>query len=97
MARPKVKMSRAGAIEILNDPKVRAELRRRAEGIADRARATAPVQSGRYRDGITVVETTTQQFGDTRPSVRVGSTAPHAHLVEARTGNLARALGSEGG
>lgn len=92
MARPKVKMDNRGARELLNSDGVRALLVQRAEAVAARARATAPVESGAYRDGITVQTVTTD-----RVVARVGSTAPHAHLVEARTGNLARALGQEGG
>lgn len=92
MARPKVKMSSSGARELLRSAGVRALLREQGERVAARARASAPVQSGAYRDGITVQDATTD-----RAVVRVGSTAPHARVVEARTGNLARALGSEGG
>lgn len=53
---------------------------------------TAPVDTGAYRDGITVWSDVTD-----RAVTRVGSTAPHARLVEANTGNLARALDAAGG
>lgn len=92
MARTKVTMDARGSKALLKDDGVRRELRRRAEQVAAAARASAPVRTGNYRAGIKVVDDTTD-----RAVVRVGSTAPHAHLVEARTGNLARALDAAGG
>ena len=92
MPKTKVVLDRAGMRALLLDDGVRAELRRRAERVAAQARATAPVETGAYRDGITVFDATTD-----RAVVRVGSTARHAPLVEAKTGNLARALDAAGG
>ncbi len=92
MPRPKVTINKRGAAEILRSSGVRALLRSRAERVADRARAAAPVDTGAYRDSITVQDATTD-----RAVARVGSTVPYAGIVEAKTGNLARALGSEGG
>jgi hypothetical protein len=88
----RVVMNRQGARELLNSPEVRAMLRQRAEAVAARARSTAPVNTGDYRNSIQVESATTD-----RAVERVVSRAPHALIVEARTGNLARALGSEGG
>lgn len=78
--------------EILKSEGVRAMLRRRAEAVAERAKANAPVETGAYRESIRVEDDTTD-----RAVARVVARAPHALLVEIETGNLARALGSEGG
>lgn len=88
----KVELNHAGVAALLRDPGVRAELTRRAERVAAAARSSAPVVTGTYRDSIKVLEATTD-----RAAVRVGATAPHAHLVESRTGNLARALDAAAG
>lgn len=82
-----LRLDRGGMRELLNSTQVRAALRARAEEVAATARANAPVETGAYRDSITVVSATTD-----RAVERVAATAPHAHLVEARTGNLARSL-----
>lgn len=58
-----------------------------AEKVADAARASAPVDSGDYRDGIVVV--TKQQQ---RSVAVVKGTDPKTMLIESKTGNLARAL-----
>lgn len=89
--RADVRLDSAGVRELLNDPGVRRILHEHADRVAQVARSTAPVETGRYRDSITVQDATTD-----RAVVRVRATAPHAHLVEARTGHLARALGSSG-
>lgn len=91
MAR-KTKLLSPGMAALLRDPGVRADLTRRAERVADAARAAAPVVSGGYRDGIGVVSGTTD-----RAVARVVARAPHSHLVEAKTGNLSRALDAAGG
>lgn len=92
MARAKVKLIHPGMQKLLEDDGVRKELNRRAEQVAQQARLTAPVDSGEYRDSIAVREVTTDRAG-----ARVVSTAPHGLLVEAKTGNLARALDAAGG
>jgi len=88
MAKVDIDLDSGAMRSILLSPGVRAAVRAEAEKIAARARASAPVRTGRYRDSITVVSGTTD-----RAVERVTATAPHAHLVEARTGNLKRALG----
>lgn len=58
-----------------------------AEKIAATARATAPVDTGEYRAGITV------RVKQQRRSVAlVVSTDPKTMIIESKTGNLARAL-----
>jgi hypothetical protein len=71
---------------------VREVLRGKAESVAAAGRSSAPVKTGNYRDRITVAEDHTDRL-----VFRVGSTAPHAHLVEAKHGILARALDAAGG
>lgn len=92
MAKPQVVMDSAGAKVLLNDPGVRAFLAAQADRVFAAAVASAPVESGNYRDGIRRVSATTD-----RAVERVVATAPHSHLVEARTGNLARAMSAAGG
>lgn len=58
-----------------------------AERIADRARATAPVESGDYKEGIVTVA----DPSPSRARAEVRATAEHSALVESRTGNLRRA------
>lgn len=93
MARPRVRLISRGMVDLLRDPGVEAELERRAEKVATEARATAPVASGAYRDGIKVWS----ENGSKRSTAHVGSTARHAPIVEAATGNMARSLDAAGG
>lgn len=92
MAKVRVEPNGAGMRALLRDPGVRAELTRRAERVLAAAKESAPVDTGEYRDSLHVIEDTTD-----RAAVRVGSDAPHGLLVEAKTGNLARALDAAGG
>lgn len=85
-----VKLNSAGVESLLGAPGVRAVCREHAEAVAARARASAPVDTGAYRASIHVESDTTD-----RAVERVVASAPHAMLVEANTGNLARALGAE--
>lgn len=84
-----VRLDDRGVADVLNSAEVRAALREVAEPIAARARSSAPVDSGAYRDGIEV----DVEPGDKRAHARVTATAPHSLVVEAKTGNLRRALG----
>ena len=64
-----------------------------AEQVAAKARASAPVDSGAYRDSIHVVSdgrTGTKDWAHTY----VVATDKKAGIIESRTGNLAKALGS---
>jgi hypothetical protein len=90
MARTEVRINHAGMAALLKSDPVRALLHEKAEAIADRARSSAPVDKGEYQDSIRVVSDTTD-----RAVERIVATAPHALIVEAKTGNLARALGAE--
>lgn len=66
---------------------VSALLHEKANAVADAARSGAPVESGAYQDSIEVVEDHTDRL-----VVRVVADVPYAGIVEAATGNLARAL-----
>lgn len=83
----KVRLNSLGVRALLNDPGVRADLEARGDRVRAAAAASAPVESGRYRDSIEVWSTTTD-----RAAVMIGSAVPYAGEVEAATGNLARAL-----
>lgn len=88
MARPRVQLDRGEMGRLLKSDQMRPPLRDVAERWAGRARASAPVETGAYRGSITVESDTTD-----RAVERVVAHAPHAALVEAKTGNLKRALG----
>lgn len=92
MPRTKVRLHSPGVRELLNDPGVRAELARHADRVEAAAKAGAPVESGAYRESIHRESVTTD-----RAVERVVADVPYALLVEAKTGNLSRALGSSGG
>jgi len=87
----KVKLNSRGMRELLTSSDVRRMLAGRADRVLSAARASAPVKTGAYRAGLTSAPGTTD-----RAVHRVGSTARHAPVVEARTGNLARALDAAG-
>lgn len=91
MARADIRLQARGVRELLTDPGVRRYLAGLADQVERAATAAAPVDTGKYRDSIQRESVTTD-----RAVERVVATAPHARLVESRTGNLARALGSAG-
>jgi hypothetical protein len=91
MARTRVTLDSSGVLDALSSAAVRAQLESIAHRVEAAAIASAPVKTGNYKNSIHVEDDTTD-----RARVRVVASAPHAHLVEARTGNLARALGSAG-
>ena len=91
MAR-RVQLRSPGMQALLKDPGLAADLRRRAEAVAARARANAPVDEGDFRDSITVQSDTTD-----RAVARVVSSDPKARVVEARTGVMSAALDAAGG
>lgn len=95
MARVRVDLNRSGIRDLLSAPGVRAELDRRAQAVAAAARASAPVRTGAYRGSIRVEVGVSPVDGRARAVVRAD--VAHATAVEARTGNLARALNSAGG
>jgi hypothetical protein len=91
MARDKTVLNRRGVDELLNAADVRADLANRADAVEAEAKRIAPVDTGEYRDSIHRESATTD-----RAVERVVASAPHAGLVEARTGVLVRALNAAG-
>lgn len=93
MATTRVTFNSKAAEELLKSSEVRRMLRQRAEAVAARARASAPVgDTGDYRNSIAVESATTD-----RAVERVVARDRKALIIESKTGNLARALGAEGG
>jgi len=76
--------------EVGKSPRVVAVMMGPAEQIASRARSTARVDSGDYRDGIVV----RVRYSDHRAIVEVIATDEKSMLEESITGNLARAAAS---
>lgn len=92
MARVKFVRNSAGYKEILNSEGVGAMLLARVERAVPAARASAPVDSGDYRDGIEAeVVTTDRKVG------RVVAKAAHSLAVESRSRNLGGAIDAAGG
>lgn len=91
MASTKVKLNHRGVEEVLKSRQTRALLTEKAQRVLSAAVASAPVVTGNYRAGLEVQQDTTD-----RAIARVAGTAPHSHLVEADSGNLARALDAAG-
>ena len=91
MARTRVTLIHSEVEAMLKSDGVRAVLVGPADRAAAAAKASAPVSSGAYRDSIHRESATTD-----RAVELVVADAPHARVVESRTGNLARALGSVG-
>jgi hypothetical protein len=85
----KVKLNHGGMGALLKSAGVRADLTVRMERALSQAKANAPVASGEYRDGLHIVQATTD-----RAVVRIAGSTDHDFIVEADTGNLARALDS---
>lgn len=83
----RVKLNHGGMGELLRSAGVRADLTARMERALSAAKAAAPVASGAYRDGLHLVQATTD-----RAVVRIAGSTDHDFVVEADTGNLARAL-----
>ena len=81
------KLNSRGIADVLNSSKVRADLTSRAEAVLSAAQASAPVDTGDYKASLHIEQATTD-----RAVVRVVSDVPHVMIVEAKTGNLSRAL-----
>lgn len=74
--------------ELLRSAPVRAVVDEATERVANKARSTAPVgDTGDYKDGITTGSKLQKRYIGL-----VQATDPKSMIVEARTGNLARAL-----
>lgn len=91
MAR-RTKLNGRGMNELLNSNTVGRDLERRMRPALARAQLSAPVVSGDYEASLRLVRDKTD-----RQRVRLVSDVPYAFAVEARTGNLARALDEAGG
>lgn len=74
-----------------HSPEVTGLVVRKAENVAGRARTTAPVDTGAYRDGIGVRVKNAAH----RNVALVVATDPKSMLIESETGNLLRALNAE--
>lgn len=85
----KVTLNHGGMAALLKSGEVRSELTKRAESVLSAAQASAPVDSGAYKAGLHIEQATTD-----RAVVRVAGSTDHDLVVEANTGNLARALDS---
>lgn len=91
MARVRVKINVKGLNAALSQPGMERELKGIVGRIADRARTTAPVDSGAYKESIE----SSVDDGWVRPRGRVLADVPYAMNVEASTGNLMRAMNGE--
>lgn len=85
--RVKVKINRRGIRELLNSDDVGDMLEERMRPALAQAKVNAPVASGAYRDGLHLERDHTD-----RVVVRLAGSTDHDLVVEADTGNLARAL-----
>ena len=93
MARDRFEWNMAELIDLSNEV-LEADCIPLAEKVATAARESAPVgETGDYRDGIHV-QTDRRTAENDWAHAYVVADAPHSGFVEARTGNLARALNS---
>lgn len=92
MATTRVVFNSKAIEEFLKSAEVRAVVRPHADRVAARARETAPKDSLDYVNSIGVEDATTD-----RAVVRVVARDWKSLIIESKTGNLARALGAEGG
>jgi hypothetical protein len=84
----RVRIITRGVREMLKAPDTAAEMKRRAQKVADQAKGAAPVVSGAYRASI---EAETHE-GPTRVTGRAIATVDYAQSVEARHRVLGRAI-----
>lgn len=83
----RVDLKSGGFEELLNSSEVRALVTDHAEDALGSAKASAPVDSGDYRDSLHIEQATTD-----RAVARVVADVPYALQVEAKHGTLARSL-----
>lgn len=83
----KLLLNHRGIEDLLKSREVRRDLTSRGEKVLAAAESSAPVDEGEYRDGLHIEQATTD-----RAVVRVAGSTDHDWIVEAQTGNLARAL-----
>lgn len=74
--------------KIMKSAQVVALTKAKAEEVLKIAQSTAPVDTGAYRDGL-AVQKLSHEYRDT---FMVEGADPKTLLIEAKTGNLARAL-----
>lgn len=94
MPRSRIEIVLAGVRELKRDPGVAAFVAERAARVLAAAKASAPVESGAYRDSLHVVMDVHPVSGAV---AHIGSDLDYAAGVEAGTGNLSRALDAAGG
>lgn len=92
MAKVRFVPQASGFRELLHSSELAAFLEGKAQAVASAARSNAPVETGEYVDSIDVVI----DDHPTRVVAHVVATAEHAMVIEANTGNLARALDAAG-
>lgn len=89
MARMRFQLISSGMREVLNFPGTRAVLTGPAARVLSACQSNPPIDTGEYSQSFKLVSDSTD-----RAVERVINTADHAMLVEAKTGHMARALGS---
>lgn len=82
MARARFNASYSGISELINSPRMVAEMRRRAEKVAARASATAPRDTGQYSASFRVESGSHGGAGKDRAYGRVENSDPAAFYVE---------------
>lgn len=87
----RIKLNSSGIEKVLKSSGTRAVVTDHAEAVLAQAIATAPVLTGNYQASLHIEQDTTD-----RAVTRVVASAPHAHLVEAQSGTLSRALDAAG-
>lgn len=92
MAKTRIKPNSGGIKDVLTSSAMQAAVQEAADEIASRAKASAPVDSGEYRNSID----TEAGASTDRAVVYVVAGAEHSLVVEAKTGNLLRAASGGG-
>lgn len=92
MARPKVEIDTRGFGKVMAGSEVAGALEGIAEEKASAARSSAPVVTGEYRDSIDVESDTWRRGAAQMARSRVVAHDRKSLIVEAKTGNLKRAL-----
>ena len=88
MTKTRVEFNQSYFDNFMRTGPVEALVEARAEAVLATAKATAPVDTGAYRDSIAVHK----RAGQYRDAYVVEGSDPKTMIIEARTGNLARAV-----
>lgn len=88
MPRTSVDFNKEFFDNVLKSPQVQKAVKDKAEQALKAAQATAPVDTGAYRDSMSVEKRESRY----RDVFRVEAKDPKSLLIESKTGNLARAL-----